>query len=60
VTLLYEHDIGPRDDDVINTDFIAKLSADDWGLWRTVRLNVERVHEQALVRGSRRGVSRHG
>ena len=46
VTLLYQHDVGPHDDDVINSDFIAGLTADDWGLWRTVRLNVERVHDQ--------------
>jgi len=46
VTLLYRHDVGANDDDTINADFIAELTADDWGLWRTVKLNVERVHEQ--------------
>ena len=46
VTLLHQHDVGPRDDDVINSDFIAGLTADDWGLWRTVRLNVERVSDR--------------
>ena len=46
VTLLYRHDVGANDDDVINADFIAELTADDWGLWRTVKLNVERLHEQ--------------
>jgi hypothetical protein len=46
VTLLHQHDVGPSDDDVINGDFIAGLTADDWGLWRTVRLNVERVNEK--------------
>jgi hypothetical protein len=46
VTLLYQHDVGPHDDDVINSDFIAGLTADDWGLWRTVRLNVERVGDR--------------
>ena len=46
VTLLYGHDVGERDDDVINGDFIAELTADDWGLWRTVKLNLERLHEQ--------------
>jgi len=45
-TLLYRHDVGTNDDDVINADFIAALTADDWGLWRTVKLNVERLHEQ--------------
>jgi hypothetical protein len=46
VTLLQRHAVGARDDDEINGDFIAGLTSDDWGLWRTVKLNVERVHEQ--------------
>jgi Uncharacterised nucleotidyltransferase len=46
VTLLQQHDVGPRDDDVINSDFIAGLTADDWGLWRTIKLNVERIDAQ--------------
>lgn len=46
VTLLHRHDVGAHDDDAINGDFIAELTADDWGLWRTVKLNVARVHEQ--------------
>ncbi len=45
-TLLNEHDIGSADDNTINGDFIASLTADDWGLWRTVKLNLERVHDQ--------------
>jgi hypothetical protein len=44
VTLLSQHDVGPRDDDVINSDFIAGLTADDWGLWRTLKLNLERIN----------------
>jgi hypothetical protein len=46
VTLLSQHEVGPGDDDVINSDFIAGLTADDWGLWRTVKLNVERINDQ--------------
>jgi hypothetical protein len=45
-TLLHQHAVDAHDDDAINADFIAELTADDWGLWRTVKLNVERVHEQ--------------
>jgi hypothetical protein len=44
VTLLSQHEVGPRDDDVINSDFIAGLTADDWGLWRTLNLNLERIN----------------
>jgi hypothetical protein len=46
VTLLDGHDIGAHDDDWINGDFVASLTADDWGLWRTVKLNLERLREQ--------------
>ena len=45
-TLLNGHEIGGDDGDTINGDFIAGLTADDWGLWRTVKLNLERVHDQ--------------
>jgi hypothetical protein len=45
VTLLDLHDVGPRDDDVINSNVIAELTADDWGLWRTIKLNVERIND---------------
>ena len=46
VTLLNGHEVGGHDGDAINGDFIASLTADDWGLWRTVKLNVERLQEQ--------------
>jgi hypothetical protein len=46
VTLLAQHDVGPSDGDAINSDVIAGLTADDWGLWRTVKLNLERVKER--------------
>jgi hypothetical protein len=45
-TLLHGHPVDAHDGDAINGDFIAKLTGDDWGLWRTVKLNLERVHEQ--------------
>ena len=45
-TLLYGHDIGTQDGETINADFIAELTADDWGLWRTVKLNVDRLHDR--------------
>ncbi len=45
-TLLNRHEVGGHDDDAINGDFVASLTADDWGLWRTVKLNVERLREQ--------------
>ncbi|MFN2629929.1 MAG: hypothetical protein ABR569_15050 [Gaiellaceae bacterium] len=46
VTLLAAHDVGEHDDDAVNAGFVAQLTADDWGLWRTVKLNLERLREQ--------------
>jgi hypothetical protein len=43
--LLYHHAVGEGDDDVINAAVIARLCARDWGLWRTCRLNSERIRE---------------
>jgi hypothetical protein len=45
VALLADHDVGPSDDNTINSDFIARLLAGDWGLWRTTKLNVERIRQ---------------
>jgi hypothetical protein len=45
-TLLNAHEVGGDDGESINGDFIASLTADDWGLWRTVKLNLERVHDR--------------
>lgn len=36
LTLLYGHEIGDEDGDVINASHIAELCAGDWGLWRTL------------------------
>jgi hypothetical protein len=45
-TLLNGHDVGDADGETINGDFVAELTADDWGLWRTVKMNLERVRDQ--------------
>jgi hypothetical protein len=49
VTLLYGHEIAANDAESIDGDWIAGLTADDWGLWRTVKLNVERVRERIVT-----------
>jgi hypothetical protein len=43
VTMLYHHDVASDDIEQINADRVAELCANDWGLWRTVKMNVERV-----------------
>jgi hypothetical protein len=45
--LLLDHSIADHDDDAINAIYLAKLTADDWGLYRTVQLNVKRVRDAA-------------
>jgi hypothetical protein len=43
LALLLDHDVGTHDGETINASYIAHLCAGDWGLWRTCKLNVERV-----------------
>jgi hypothetical protein len=43
LALLVAHEVGPGDGETINGDVIAALTADDWGLWRTTEINLERL-----------------
>ncbi len=43
--LLLDHPLGDRDAEMLNAGRIASLCADDWGLWRTVGLSLEKVLE---------------
>ncbi|HEY1594892.1 MAG TPA: hypothetical protein VGF74_05835 [Thermoleophilaceae bacterium] len=45
LALLVRHDVGPSDGETINGDVVAALTAEDWGLWRTTELNLERLRE---------------
>jgi hypothetical protein len=45
LALLFCHTVGDSDDDVINATRVAQLLSDDWGLWRTTKLNLERTRE---------------
>lgn len=42
--LLREHQLGNEDADTINTARIASLCSKDWGLWRTITMNLEKVY----------------
>lgn len=48
--LLREHQIGDSDEETINATRIAYLCANDWGLWKTVTANLERVEAVSLGR----------
>ena len=51
VTMLYHHDVAEDDVERINAARVAELCASDWGLWRTVKMNVERVREALATSG---------
>ena len=41
--LLREHEIGRTDKETINSEYLAKLCSDDWGLWKTVTTNLAKM-----------------
>ncbi len=43
IMLLLEHPLGDSDQEAINIKRIAELCAADWGLWRTLTMNLEKV-----------------
>lgn len=47
IMLLLEHPLGDHDKEVINIKRIAELCAADWGLWRTMTMNLDKVRQLA-------------
>jgi hypothetical protein len=47
IALLLEHRLGDTDEDAINVARIAKLCAEDWGLWRTTTMNLDKLERFA-------------
>jgi hypothetical protein len=45
--MLLDHELGTGDEDTIDVDRIARLSADDWGWWRTLTMTLEKVRSLA-------------
>jgi hypothetical protein len=45
VAILHHHDVAEHDGDTINAAYVAQLCSEDWGLWRTCKMNVVRVRE---------------
>lgn len=43
VLLLLDHELAAGDADVIDVERIGRLCADDWGLWRTLTMNLAKV-----------------
>jgi hypothetical protein len=47
IMLLLEHPMGDTDQETINLKRAAILCANDWGLWRTTTMNLEKVKQLA-------------
>jgi len=47
IMLLLEHPLGDIDKETINIKLAAQLCANDWGLWRTTTMNLEKVKQLA-------------
>ncbi|RLF01958.1 MAG: hypothetical protein DRJ59_04865 [Thermoprotei archaeon] len=45
IVLLREHDVGDGDKEMINVGYFAKLLSNDWGLWRTCTMNLNKVKQ---------------
>jgi hypothetical protein len=43
IMLLLEHQLGNKDLETINIERVAQLCANDWGLWRTTSMNLNKV-----------------
>jgi len=61
IVLLREHEIGNNDKETINSEYLAKLCANDWGLWKTITMNLEKVKNlltkyEALTEADRQDV----
>jgi hypothetical protein len=48
IMLLLEHPLGDNDQEAINIARVADLCANDWGLWRTTTMNLDKVGQLAL------------
>lgn len=47
IMLLLEHPLGDVDKETINLKLAAQLCANEWGLWRTTTMNLEKVKQLA-------------
>jgi hypothetical protein len=41
--LLLDHPIADRNDDAVDAKYVARLATEDWGLYRTLQANVEKL-----------------
>lgn len=47
IMLLLEHPLGEVDNETVNMARVAQLCSEDWGLWRTLTMNLDKVRQLA-------------
>jgi hypothetical protein len=47
IMLLLEHPLGDIDHETINIKYVSGLCSNDWGLWRTTTMNLDKVRQLA-------------
>jgi hypothetical protein len=47
ITLLLEYPLGDSDEDTINIERVAQVCGKDWGWWRTLTMNLDKVRQMA-------------
>jgi hypothetical protein len=45
LALLVDHEVGPQDEETINTQVIADLCANDWGLYTTILMTIRKLDD---------------
>jgi hypothetical protein len=45
LALLIDHQVGPQDEETINTQVIADLCANDWGLFTTISMTMQKLND---------------
>ncbi|MEM2073328.1 MAG: hypothetical protein QXO33_02100 [Nitrososphaeria archaeon] len=48
IMLVREHEVGEGDNEQINAPYIAKMLAVDWGFWKTVTQNMEKIKSYTI------------
>jgi len=43
--LLLDHPIAEKNDDAVDATYVARLASEDWGLYRTLQTNVEKLRD---------------
>jgi hypothetical protein len=43
VALLLDHPVRSNDDEAIDANYVARLASEDWGLYRTLQINIEKL-----------------